>query len=100
MVLQLEDCIDCLTMLHPVFDYLFLFDHSCGHDQQQEDGLNAGGGAKGYIINNNSIIIKGGVAMTSLLSLMLLVMCSSTGGRLTPSVSDCAIEKCQSRCKG
>ncbi len=27
----------------------------------------------------------------------LLVMCGSTGGRLTPSVSDCTIEKSQSR---
>jgi hypothetical protein len=42
MVLQLEDVIDCLTILHPEFDYLFLFDHSCGHDHQREDGLNAG----------------------------------------------------------
>ncbi len=32
MVLQLKDCIDCLHVLHPEFDYLFLFDHSCGHD--------------------------------------------------------------------
>jgi hypothetical protein len=42
MVLQLEDVIDCLTILHPEFDYLFLFDHSCGHDHQHEDELNAG----------------------------------------------------------
>jgi hypothetical protein len=48
MVLELEDCIDCLTVLHPEFDYLFLFDHSCGHDWQQEDGLNAGKMLKGY----------------------------------------------------
>jgi hypothetical protein len=32
MVLQLEDCVDCLQVLAPQFDYLFLFDHSCGHD--------------------------------------------------------------------
>jgi len=42
MVLQLEDVVDCLTILHPEFDYLFLFDHSCGHDHQRKDGLNAG----------------------------------------------------------
>ncbi len=48
MVLKLEDCIDCVTMLHPEFDYLFLFDHSCGHDRQREDGLNAGKMLKGY----------------------------------------------------
>jgi hypothetical protein len=39
MVLQLEDCVDCLQVLAPQFDYLFLFDHSCGHDKQREDGL-------------------------------------------------------------
>jgi len=41
MVLQLDDCVDCLKCLHPEFDYLFLFDHSCGHDRQREDSLNA-----------------------------------------------------------
>ena len=40
MVLQLEDCIDCLKVLYPQFDLLFLFDHSCGHNRQEEDGLN------------------------------------------------------------
>ncbi len=40
MVLQLEDCIDCLKVLAPDFDILFLFDHSCGHGCQREDGLN------------------------------------------------------------
>ena len=40
MVLQLEDCVDCLQVIAPQFDYLFLFDHSCGHDKQREDGLN------------------------------------------------------------
>jgi hypothetical protein len=29
--------------------------------------------------------------------IQIIVMCSSTGGRLTPSVSDCTIEKCQSQ---
>jgi hypothetical protein len=40
MVLHLEDCVDCVKVLVPQFDYLFLFDHSCGHDKQREDGLN------------------------------------------------------------
>ncbi len=40
MVLQLKDCMDCLKVLFPQFQYLFLFDHSCGHDRQREDGLN------------------------------------------------------------
>lgn len=41
MVLQVEDCIDCLKVLYPQYDFLFLFDHSCGHDRGQTDGLNA-----------------------------------------------------------
>ncbi len=40
MVMQLEDCADVLQHLYPRFDYLFLFDHSSGHDKQREDGLN------------------------------------------------------------
>jgi hypothetical protein len=40
MVLHLEDCVDCVKVLAPQFEYLFLFDHSCGHDKQREDGLN------------------------------------------------------------
>jgi hypothetical protein len=40
MVLQLEDCVDVLKHLNPEYDYLFLFDHSSGHDKQREDGLN------------------------------------------------------------
>ena len=32
MVLQLEDCVDVLKVLHPDFDFIFLFDHSNGHD--------------------------------------------------------------------
>mmetsp|Transcript_8912 Transcript_8912/g.25093 ORF Transcript_8912/g.25093 Transcript_8912/m.25093 type:complete len:228 (-) Transcript_8912:166-849(-) len=41
MVLQVEDCVDCLKVLFPEYDFLFLFDHSCGHDKGQTDGLNA-----------------------------------------------------------
>ncbi len=40
MVMQLEDCIDCLTVLYPHIDFVFLLDHSCGHDRQRDDGLN------------------------------------------------------------
>jgi hypothetical protein len=47
MVCQLEDCIDVLHVLHPEFDYVFLFDHSCGHNRQQKDGLNLYRLAKG-----------------------------------------------------
>jgi len=38
MALQLEDCVDVLKVLYPQFDFLFLFDHSCWHDHQKEDG--------------------------------------------------------------
>ena len=40
MVVQLEDCIDVLRVLYPDFDFIFLFDHSNGHDRLQPDGLN------------------------------------------------------------
>jgi hypothetical protein len=40
MVLQLEDCMDVLQTLYPQFDFVFLFDHSNGHDRMQPDGLN------------------------------------------------------------
>ena len=40
MVLELEDCVDVLNVKYPQYDFLFLFDHSCGHDRQREDGLN------------------------------------------------------------
>ena len=48
MVIQLEDIVDILTVLHPHYQFVFLFDHSCGHDRQQEDGLNANRVIKGY----------------------------------------------------
>ena len=40
MVLQLEDCVDALKVVYPQYDFLFLLDHSRGHDRQREDGLN------------------------------------------------------------
>jgi len=40
MLLHFEDVVDCLTVFFPQYDYLFFFDHSCGHDKQREDGLN------------------------------------------------------------
>ena len=48
MVIQFEDCVDCLTVLYPQYDYVFLFDHSCGHDKQREDGLNVQKMGKSY----------------------------------------------------
>ena len=48
MVLQLEDYVDVLNTLHPQYDFSFLFDHSCGHNRQKEDGLNVDKMSKGY----------------------------------------------------
>jgi hypothetical protein len=40
MVLQMEDCLDVMRVLYPEYKVLLLFDHSCGHEWQREDGLN------------------------------------------------------------
>jgi hypothetical protein len=48
MVLQLEDCDDVITNLYPQYDFVFLFDHSSGHDKQREDGLNIKKMTKGF----------------------------------------------------
>lgn len=48
MVLQLDDCVDVVKFLYPQYDFLFLFDHSCGHDKQREDGLNVENMSKSY----------------------------------------------------
>ena len=34
MVLQIEDCVDVLNIKYSQYDFLFLFDHSCGHNRQ------------------------------------------------------------------
>ena len=39
MVMQLEDCADAVRVLHLAYEYIFLFDHSCGHNKQRPDGL-------------------------------------------------------------
>ncbi len=44
----MPDGVDCLMVLYPQYDYVFLLDHSCGHDKQREDGLNAQKMGKGY----------------------------------------------------
>ena len=42
MIIQVEDCIDCLKAIHKdKFQYLFLFDHSNGHDRAPPDALKA-----------------------------------------------------------
>ena len=40
MAIQFEDCIDCLKgIFGEKYRYMFLFDHSSGHDKQRPDGL-------------------------------------------------------------
>ena len=40
MILQFEDAVDVLQVMHPSYDFVFLFDHSAGHAKQRPDGLN------------------------------------------------------------
>ena len=40
MVIQFEDAVDVLQVMHPQYDFIFLFDHSSGHAKQRPDGLN------------------------------------------------------------
>ena len=43
MVVQLEDIIDMFHCAYGrKYDYLFMFDHSCGHDRMRENGLHVG----------------------------------------------------------
>lgn len=53
MVVQTEDCINCLKILYPQFDYIFLFDHSSGHAKKRANGLNVTSMNKGYGGENN-----------------------------------------------
>ena len=40
MSLPFEDVVDCLRILYPDFDFVFLFDHSQGHGRKHDGGLN------------------------------------------------------------
>jgi hypothetical protein len=42
MCLQYEDCVDTIQVLYPEYDSVWIFDHSCGHDRDREDGLTVG----------------------------------------------------------
>ena len=60
MKLQLEDVIDCLIVVFPHFDFIFLFDQSAGHTKRREDGLsvsnmNAGLGGKKPTMHDTKI---------------------------------------------
>ena len=49
MILQLEDAIDMLQVLHgDQYEFVFYFDHSSGHDRLQPDGLNCNKMNKSY----------------------------------------------------
>jgi len=41
MSLQFEDVVDCLMVLYPEFEFVFLFDHSQGHARKRNGALNA-----------------------------------------------------------
>jgi hypothetical protein len=40
MSIQFEDVVDALNVLLPHFEFVFIFDHSSGHDKKREDALN------------------------------------------------------------
>ena len=44
MVVQLEDCIDCVKHLYPQFDFVFELDQSSGHARERPDGLSTTNG--------------------------------------------------------
>ncbi|KAI2495738.1 hypothetical protein MHU86_18762 [Fragilaria crotonensis] len=48
MSLQLEDVVDCLQVLYPEFDLVFLFDHSQGHARKRDQALSAQHMSKSY----------------------------------------------------
>jgi hypothetical protein len=48
MVLQIENCIDVLKNLWLQLDYVFLFDHSCGHDRRRPGGRTTKSLNKGF----------------------------------------------------
>ena len=41
MILQMEDCMDCLSSMYNEFDVVFLMDHSSGHAKKRVNGLDA-----------------------------------------------------------
>ncbi|KAL7528778.1 hypothetical protein ACHAXR_003942, partial [Thalassiosira sp. AJA248-18] len=49
MVVQVEDCIDCLKVIYgSQFDFVFLFDHSSGHAKKRAGGLDVKQMNKGW----------------------------------------------------
>ena len=48
MSIQFEDIVDCLQVLYPDFEFVFLFNHSQGHARKQSGALSALNMSKGY----------------------------------------------------
>ncbi len=48
MAIQLEDAVDCLRILRPGFEFVFLFDHSQGHARKKEGALDASSMSRSY----------------------------------------------------
>lgn len=48
MSIQFEDCVDCLKVIYPQFDFVFMFDHSQGHAKKLTGGLDAYSMNRGY----------------------------------------------------
>ena len=49
MILQMEDCIDCLkVILDERYEFAFLFDHSSGHAKKRSGGLDVKSMNKGF----------------------------------------------------
>ena len=48
MAIQFEDCVDCLRVLYPHFDFAFFFDHSQGHAKKRANGLDASAMNRAY----------------------------------------------------
>ena len=65
MVLQLEDCVDCLKVVYPHLEFVFLFDHSSGHSKKRRGGLDAGqmnsgfGGSQPTMRNSKILHVDG-----------------------------------------
>ena len=48
MSVQFEDVVDCLQVLYPEFEFVFLFDHSQGHARKRNGALTALNMSRGY----------------------------------------------------
>ena len=65
MSLQLDDVVDCLQVLYPEFDLVFLFDHSQGHARKRDHALSAQHMSKYYggaqpVMRDTTIIAEEG----------------------------------------